>query len=91
MSAVFNKHYFHAGCVTGRALDIMSAVLCSNKRISGDVLNAYNCDAWSLVIIAAFTVCASLVIKYACNSVIICACLADILYMILNAKVKVRI
>lgn len=69
----------------------MSAVLCSNKRISRDVLNTYRSDAWSVVIIAAFTVCASLVIKYACNSVIIFACLADVLYMILDPKVKVCI
>lgn len=66
----------------------MSAVLCSNKRISRDVLNTYR-SAWSVVIIAAITVCASLVIKYACNSVIIFACLAGVLYMILDPKVKV--
>lgn len=30
-----------------RVLYIMSAVLCSNKRISRDVLNTYSPDAWS--------------------------------------------
>lgn len=67
----------------------MRAVLCSNMRISGDVLNTYSCDARSVVIIAAFTARASLVIKYVCNSVIIFACLAEVPRVISEVKVYI--
>lgn len=53
-------------------LDAMSAVLCSNKHISRDVF--YCSCTFCPVIRAAFTAWASLLIKYACNSVPEFAC-----------------
>lgn len=64
-------------------LDAMSAVLCSNKHISRDVFDC-SCTC-SHVIRAAFTAWAPLLIKYACNSVIMFACIS-VLHMIFNSK-----